>query len=154
MSESEPTHRFDLTCPECDWSQLCDIAAMRQWLTRAGMLRRATDPDASLVVELFRTAHGKLLCQQCNAAVYIEEAIDKDNWSDERDCEGCGRPIPAARLEAIPTATLCAACQGKVDRGEPIGEAEYCERCGGIMVLRKTGAGVTRYVLRCGDCGR
>lgn len=27
------------------------------------------------------------------------------------DCESCRRPIPAARLEALPEATLCVACK-------------------------------------------
>ena len=28
-------------------------------------------------------------------------------------CEGCGRPIPLARLRAMPTARLCVACQAR-----------------------------------------
>jgi predicted Zn finger-like uncharacterized protein len=35
-----------------------------------------------------------------------------------------------------------------------VGEAEYCPHCGGIMVLRKSTSGITRYTLRCGECGR
>ncbi len=31
-------------------------------------------------------------------------------------CEECARPIPLARLRAIPTARYCAACQARVER--------------------------------------
>ncbi len=31
-------------------------------------------------------------------------------------CERCGNPIPAERLEAIPTATLCVACKQRASR--------------------------------------
>lgn len=32
-------------------------------------------------------------------------------------CQRCGQPIPAERLEALPWAAYCIACQREVDRG-------------------------------------
>ena len=44
-----------------------------------------------------------------------------------RECEECGKPISAARLAAVPTATLCVWCKSKRDerplRAEDIGDA-------------------------------
>jgi hypothetical protein len=54
----------------------------------------------------------------------------------------------------LPQATLCAACQQKVDRGEPVGPAEYCSLCGGILVLKRTTKGIRRFVEVCSSCGR
>lgn len=41
----------------------------------------------------------------------IDEAIAKFNGGSYGDCEGCQKPIPLARLEALPYATLCIKCQ-------------------------------------------
>jgi len=38
-------------------------------------------------------------------------------------CENCGKPIPAARLEARPFATLDVACQEKLENGQLMGTA-------------------------------
>lgn len=35
-------------------------------------------------------------------------------------CEGCGKPIPAERLEAIPTTRLCIECKQLQSRGAPV----------------------------------
>jgi RNA polymerase-binding transcription factor DksA len=70
-----------------------------------------------------------------------------------RACQVCRRPIARARLEAFPDATLCVDCQGKAERGENSGPAEYCPRCGNVMRLKQTrSSGVTRYVLACPQC--
>jgi predicted RNA-binding Zn-ribbon protein involved in translation (DUF1610 family) len=126
---------------------------MRQWLQQAGALRRATEPEPALITELFRQSADKFACPDCGAALAIREVSDEVAFGG-RKCEGCQQAIPAARLAAVPQAVLCAACQEKVDRGEPVGEAEYCPRCGGIMVLRKSTQGITRYTSRCSSCGR
>ena len=35
--------------------------------------------------------------------------------SGPRDCGRCGRPIPAARLDAVPGAELCTGCQAALE---------------------------------------
>ena len=142
-----------LRCPACDWTELCDLVGMKAWLRALGMLRRDADPEPAMVVELFRTKREFFECPECESVLLIEKPSDED-WPETRTCNACGQPISAARLAAIPTATMCATCQEKTDRGEPTGEAEYCPYCGGIMVVRQAGAGLTRYVMRCSDCGK
>jgi RNA polymerase-binding transcription factor DksA len=34
-------------------------------------------------------------------------------------CEGCGRPIPPARLQAVPWARQCVGCAGRLETGRP-----------------------------------
>jgi hypothetical protein len=145
--------QLDLRCSTCGWSERCDLSQMHTALQRAGMLRRANDPEPSLVLELFRQSAGKFNCPECDAPLSVREVDDAD-WGAAVECEGCQQPIPAARLAAAPAATLCAACQQRVDRGEPVGLAEYCSHCGGIMVLKRATKGITRYVERCSECGR
>ena len=36
-----------------------------------------------------------------------------------RQCEGCGRAIPAKRLRALPGARLCIGCQRESEEGRP-----------------------------------
>lgn len=40
----------------------------------------------------------------------LDVAIRRVEGGDYGRCEGCGRPIPDERLEAIPTASRCVAC--------------------------------------------
>lgn len=142
-----------LRCPACDWSELCDLVGMKAWLRAHGTLRRAADPEPAMIVELFRGKRELFECPECDTVLLIE-APQASDWAEARTCEACGKAIAEARLTAMPSAVRCAVCQEKVERGEPTGEAEYCSSCGGIMVMRQAGAGITRYVMRCGDCGR
>lgn len=82
----------------------------------------------------------------------VEHAPDDDVelWGDPNPCEVCGKMIPAERLAVFPDSKVCAACQGKLDRGESVGNVEYCPRCGSPMTLRPTrGAGIMRYQMVC-----
>ena len=125
---------------------------MRRRVEAAGMLRRATDPEVSIVVELFTTAAERFACDSCGGKLQVGEPAD-DDWPESRRCEVCQQTIPAARLEALPQAIHCAGCQEKIDRGEAVGEREFCDFCGGVMQLRLASSG-SRYVSRCSDCGR
>lgn len=40
----------------------------------------------------------------------LDLAIRRIEGGDHGRCEGCGRPIPEERLEAIPTASRCVTC--------------------------------------------
>lgn len=71
-------------------------------------------------------------------------------WPQARPCTGCGQAIPRERLELLPEATLCAACQAAAEdddaAGRPAATGEYCPRCGAPLVLRASrGRGITRY---------
>ena len=40
----------------------------------------------------------------------IEDALLRIREGNFGDCEGCGKPIPVARLQAIPHTTMCIQC--------------------------------------------
>jgi len=43
----------------------------------------------------------------------IDEALARVDAGSYGTCTGCGRPIPAGRLAARPTATTCVECAGR-----------------------------------------
>jgi RNA polymerase-binding protein DksA len=43
----------------------------------------------------------------------IDRALERIDWRSYGLCDGCGEPIPVARLEAIPTALTCVECKAK-----------------------------------------
>ncbi len=45
----------------------------------------------------------------------IERALERMKAGQYGTCEGCNNPIPLARLKALPYATLCIACQEKLE---------------------------------------
>jgi DnaK suppressor protein len=46
----------------------------------------------------------------------IDEALERIRDGTFGVCEECGKAVPAARLEAIPYARLCASCQMKEEQ--------------------------------------
>ena len=46
----------------------------------------------------------------------VERALVKLDEGDYGKCENCGKPIAAARLEALPHAPLCVTCQAEQDQ--------------------------------------
>jgi DnaK suppressor protein len=42
--------------------------------------------------------------------VKVEHALDRLDQSEYGNCEACRAPVPVARLEALPYATLCVDC--------------------------------------------
>jgi hypothetical protein len=131
---------------------------MIDWLHRARRVRRDVEPDPDILAELFRVSAASFRCPQCGATGLVigaAPADDDEAWGMARKCDSCCQPIAPERLEALPDARLCAACQAGDERGQPPGPVEYCARCGSVMVVRPSrGPGVTRYTLVCPDCRR
>jgi hypothetical protein len=146
-----------IRCPKCSWTTVCDPGDMIERLRRVRMLRRQEPPEIEVVVELFRAAAGRLVCDRCAVTGLIVElpADDDLDWGEARCCEVCGGTIPKERLELFPDTQCCAKCQaGRDVRGNSAG-VEYCPKCGSVMVMRATSAGgISRYQLRCDACGR
>lgn len=120
------------------------------------MTRRDAAPEVDLLEELLRVAAGKLACPECGAAgLEVRKADDDDDdWGPGKACEHCGKPIARERLEIFPNTKLCVPCQQLDDRGELGAAPEYCAKCGSVMTVRQTrGAGITRYVQACPQCG-
>ena len=58
------------------------------------------------------------LAEQATRAIKeIDRALDRMEQGTYGTCESCGRAISVERLEAIPSASRCAACQSKVEQG-------------------------------------
>jgi len=142
-------------CDACGRAGIADFTSQLEWLKKLGMLRREKSPDPQLARELFAGAVGRLGCPACGEARIVltrDLPRDEGDFPEGKLCAGCGKPIPAERLEALPAATLCAACQTRDDRGEVDEERHFCPRCGSEMALRKVTAGITRYQLVCPAC--
>lgn len=58
---------------------------------------------------LFASAEGRLLYS-------VNQALRRLYRNEYGICESCGKEIGKARLEAVPHATLCVACQEKQER--------------------------------------
>lgn len=144
----------ELTCRHCNWRTLCgDVEAARR-LRALGLLRRAPDPPDDLVCELLK-AHGqRLTCDNCRHPGLVIDfnpaAPDDDDWQTAVVCEVCRKPIPDERLQAVPGAKRCVACQDAEERGLAPTEPDFCPKCGALLELRVArGGGLTRYKLAC-----
>ncbi|MDG2383633.1 MAG: hypothetical protein P8N76_18315 [Pirellulaceae bacterium] len=140
-----------LRCPICNQRKLCGPEEMLQILRDAGMLRREAKPDWPIMLELFSHHCQNLRCRDCgHNELLLEEARDDFDFDDSRACEVCRKLIPPERIEIFPNAQRCATCQDK-----PSTQADdFCSRCGGLVSVRtQGGAGVSRYVAVCADCG-
>ena len=122
------------------------------------MVRHDVEPEPDLLGELFRVSAGKYACPKCGAVDLEVNSVPEENdedWGMTRACEVCGRGIARERLEVFPSTKLCVECQTRADRGELTGAAEYCPRCGNLMVVGQSrAAGITRYVTACPKCRR
>jgi DnaK suppressor protein len=72
----------------------------------------ALDGDYGLVNAHLAQAESRELAR-------IEHALKRMREGGYGVCEDCGRPIPLARLQALPYATLCIRCQSSAERGLP-----------------------------------
>jgi hypothetical protein len=125
---------------------------MAHWLQRLGKIRAARKPEPEILAELFRAAAGQFTCPECgHIGLFVApDEEDDGQWPGPRPCSICGKPIPQERLEAVPDATLCMACQARDESGSPPGEVEYCPKCGSPMEIRLgRSPGISRYVMTC-----
>ena len=102
-------------------------------LTRREALKRALDGDISLLQSLSQeggdvmdaamdTAQDEISSQlvevESRELTQIEEALARFKDKIYGDCEICDKPIPIARLQAVPYATTCIECARKQETGE------------------------------------
>jgi ssDNA-binding Zn-finger/Zn-ribbon topoisomerase 1 len=147
MSRDNPY--YELRCRQCNWTEVCGTEGMVRWLRRAKKVRPGREPDLEILVELFQAVAPQLSCPECGQQGLVVGLAEAD-WPEERPCAACGKLIAPERLEAVPDATLCAACQRDEEHGRLPAEVEYCPKCGAPMALRPTkSAGVTRYEMVC-----
>jgi DnaK suppressor protein len=72
---------------------------------------RCCDPLDEAQAELGLTLAVSRMSLDWDTKQMVETAMDKLRNGDYGICEACGEPINSKRLEAVPWATLCVACQ-------------------------------------------
>lgn len=100
-------------------------------LRRREAIRSALAGDLSLLRELAQeggdvmdaamdTAQDEISCQlaevESRELGRIEEALERIREGTYGECEGCDKPIPLARLQALPYASMCIDCQRKNEK--------------------------------------
>jgi DnaK suppressor protein len=70
------------------------------------------DPEGATIA-FERAQVGALADQVRRSLVEIDAALDRVEQGRYGVCEGCGRPIPDARLEVRPTARTCVPCASR-----------------------------------------
>ncbi len=148
---SGPTRYLELRCRHCGRREVFGPAAMADRLRKAGKLRAGRRPELGILYELFRGAAEGWACRQCGkVGLAVADASDEAQWPGPVPCAACGKPIPPERLEAVPGARLCAACQREGELGRPMQERDHCPRCGAPLEVRVAErGGLTRYILAC-----
>jgi DnaK suppressor protein len=74
------------------------------------LVDQATDSQAREVVYALSSAEGDMIKR-------IDGALQRLDAGEYGTCVSCGEPIQKRRLEAVPWATLCVACQELQERG-------------------------------------
>lgn len=101
-------------------------------MRRRDALRRALAGDMSLLRELQAESRGdaadfasdavhdeinsQLAEVESRELLNIEGALERMQDSSYGNCDHCDEPIPLARLQALPYATLCIRCQREVEK--------------------------------------
>jgi Zn finger protein HypA/HybF involved in hydrogenase expression len=144
---------FELACHGCGWRTVCGRADAIGRLRLVGQLRREREPEDELVAALLVESAPQMTCPVCKEKRLQATPTDADadaadgDWQAATLCEVCREPIPPERLEALPGALRCVACQEKSESADATDESrEYCPHCGSLVELRVSGGGgITRY---------
>jgi DnaK suppressor protein len=109
-------------------------------LRRREALRKALAGDLSLLKELAEQSQGDVVDFALDSSqdeitsqiaevesrelANIDVALKRMREGTYGICDGCNRPIPMARLEALPYASCCIECQRELERGGQKGSSE------------------------------
>ncbi len=120
MTTTDPTHTPDHTAhrqqpPNLTPAQLIELTELLTQERAAlsipppeGDVDLADDPGARLAAREAQEALNGLQAAQLEK---IDHALARIEDGTYGSCESCGEAIPAARLEVMPSATLCVDCQ-------------------------------------------
>jgi len=76
-----------------------------------GLRNRLEETDDWAVADMMAEQDIALVSRDLHELAEVEAAIARMADGTYGECSDCGLPIPAARLEAYPTARRCVACQ-------------------------------------------
>ncbi|MCB1237057.1 MAG: TraR/DksA family transcriptional regulator [Verrucomicrobiae bacterium] len=76
-----------------------------------------TGPDRASELEGLEVEN-RVLDSEENLIAKIEHALGRIDSGAYGLCEGCGEPIPEARLDAKPSVSLCVDCQSEKEAAE------------------------------------
>jgi len=109
-------------------------------IRRRDALRKALAGDLSMLKELRQQSVGDVIDAALDSAqdeissqlaevesrelASIEKALERMREGTYGQCEECEKPIPMARLNALPYATLCIECQRMAEDSGPGGSGE------------------------------
>ena len=81
------------------------------------MLFRSGDDQADAGSKTFeREQEQSIAANRHDLLAQIQHAIERIDGGTYGICENCGKPIPKARLKALPMATLDADCKAREER--------------------------------------
>jgi DnaK suppressor protein len=128
-------------------------------IRRRDALRKALAGDLSLLKELRQqnssdvidaaldTAQDEISSQlaevESRELTNIETALERMRKGDYGLCDGCNQPIPLARLQALPYATMCIQCQREAEK--------HGDAVGGVNLTRVFEAGLGESDISAGD---
>jgi DnaK suppressor protein len=118
-SEAEHRSRCRRSAAELDTAQFA--AALReQRRFRVEQLAELADADTR-GTDLFGSLEVKVAVQRAaaHALAEIEAALARLDEGSYGTCTGCGRQISGDRLEVLPAAALCMACQHRAHNQQP-----------------------------------
>jgi RNA polymerase-binding protein DksA len=83
---------------------------------RATELSSYEDHPADLASETFEREKDLAIAESVASLLnQVQTAIEKVDRGTYGVCDACARPIKKARLQALPFATLCLECQGRLE---------------------------------------
>jgi len=84
----------------------------------ADLVQGAGDPEDAATADVLVDLNLAEIDRDTQELRAIQDALARLKRGDYGRCQSCGEEIPPARLEAIPHATLCVACQARVERAQ------------------------------------
>ncbi len=98
-------------------TEIRDAESAMMALQRDGSGDGAGDDQADAGSKTFEREHEMSLANNSRSLLaQVERALERLNKSTYGSCEGCGKPIGKARLQAFPRATLCVPCKQREER--------------------------------------
>jgi DnaK suppressor protein len=112
--------------------QIAELLRRRRDALRRSLsaeLEQVTPQDQSRVGDAIDAAHDSdrreitsgIAAAESRELASIERAIERLRAGRYGICEGCGKNIPLARLQALPYATMCIECQKRQEQVERAG---------------------------------